>query len=690
MKENFMYESATFSISAFNLALKFIPFRYGYQLFLDRNRLKGISYERISIEKQTSPPNSENEYTVIFKNQVLRTSQKISRKRVKGGTKAKIRLPQTNEEKALIDFHRDDQYRLNYSGSFFSNDAQGNNKRKDTDQLDIEIIKRLDLNPTGTSNRVIYLRGNIGCGKSTLLSTITSQIGGRIFTEIKGAKKNVLDRDICIVSFEEFRAIPDGITSDEYVKIIYEKISAELREQTDFRGETLKDILTNCGQARRFTLILDGLDFIYIYFCKFCFELENSLSLYYQIIFRIVNDFVEGDLSNVNINCVIAFRNETFEIIRDASQELAGVHRIQISEQDVFSLYTIPREKIDTVFNLRRTYVEEGEAIDCSFSEYEEIAVHGLRHIMDTWVKSFTYIPMQHVWKRLYCNKEMFKIFFLTSGVKHYSQVNHGLTNIFLVNPNYRSDMGDITTEEAMEMDTPSLWLKYFLLAYICENTTDKAAILKLFSNKGTYSPDLVKIILLGFSEVEHGRIIKPNISRFNGRDAATIGIDLTSRGKKCIKSGLFFSFEYLACVVEDSYLRVPTSLLESFNNPKGIGFLTEANQENYNAELFDYLREKSFSVFTFILMLEEAYKVEKKQNKELFAFLENTQLKKYSPDFKKMREDAINTIDRMSNEFTDSQRKELKRIIVTALGTSRQVLIKRSIETIFNVRSDR
>ena len=173
-----------------NFGLKFFPFKIMYRKYLDRNRLAGISFQRINIGEYVSPPSNENEYTVIFKNQVIRTSQKISRKRVKGGTKAKIRKPQTDEEKALIDFHKNDEYRSNYLGSFFIKNEAGNNERRVTDRLDVEIQKRLSVSSTGTLNRVFYLQGSIGCGKSTLLSTITSQIGRGIFDEInKGRKK---------------------------------------------------------------------------------------------------------------------------------------------------------------------------------------------------------------------------------------------------------------------------------------------------------------------------------------------------------------------------------------------------------------------------------------------------------------------------------------------------------------------
>lgn len=688
-----MIPEARLSIALADFIIKYLPLKYIWVVIGDRKRFKDISLERISVDDMQYVITNDNDSTAAFRNHVIRDYSKISRKNIKGGKKAKIKAPRTYEENLFLDFHIDEVYRLGYSGSFFRADETGNYIKIKTESLDKEIMKRIQNRPTGTANRVIYLKGNIGCGKSTLLSTIVTKIVIKEhLKEIQRSKKSVLNNDICIVSFEDFKVIDDNITAENFIKKAREKIALEIEEQVNLESEgNLKNILKNCAKKSNFTLILDGLDFIYVYFCKYCFDLHDNMGLYYKILFDIIGDFVKGDLSDLNINVIIAFRNETLGVLKNTNLELSGVHRINIPESDIFDLLFVPEESIDTVFDKRIEYVKDNSdrveniTRKFSFKEYNGIAVHGLRHIVDTWAKSFSHLNINHTQVRLYDNEKLFRLFFLSSGLKNYSQVNHGITNIFLVNPNYRADRGDITLEESLEIDEPSLWLKYFMLAYLCENKADKSSVIRFFSENSNFHPKLIKIILLGFSEIEHGRIIKPIMGRFDGNDAISTGITLTSRGRTSIQSGLFFSFEYLSCIVEDIYLRMPSNILHKFDKSKGIDFILEKEKSNYEDKLYEYLCEKSSSVISFIVALEAAYKVEKSQNKSLFRKLESDKYKKYRPNFTKMRDDSISSIEILAKDLSDDRKNKIISIISENLKSKNRILIERSIYSTFN-----
>jgi len=683
---------ARFAIALTDFIIKYVPLKYVWTVIGDRKRFKDVSLERISIDENQYTKSYRNDSTSTFKNQVIRDYSKISRKNIKGGEKAKITLAKSYEENFFSDFHLIERYRLKYRGSFFSVDSNNNYIEHQTDSLDKEIIKKVKNRPTGTANKVIYLKGNIGCGKSTLLSTVVTNIIISDHGQSFKPKKDTLRNDICIVSFEDFTAIDENLSAEGFKNRVYEKIIKQMKGQVKINSkDDLKSVLKECTKKSNFTLILDGLDFIYIHFCKYFFDLTDNMSTYYKMLFMIISDFIKGDLSDLNLNVIIAFRTETLGILKNTTLELSGVNRIDIPESDIMSLYFAPEGSIDQVFDKRMEYLKDKSSSEIaiirkfSFSEYHGIAVHGLRHIVDTWSKSFSRLDSKNAQVRLYQNEKLFKLFFLHSGLPHYSQINHGLTNIFLVNPNYRADRGHITWEDAIEMDQPSLWLKYFMLAYLCENKTDKASVIRFFSENTNFSSKLIKIILLGFSEIEHGRIIKPRVTRFDGNDTISSGIDLTSRGQKSMQSGLFFSFEYLSSVVEDSYLRMPSNILDKFNNSKGISFLLEKDDLKYENMLFEYLCEKSSSVISFIIALEASYKVEKSQNKSLYRKLESDKYIKYRPDFHRMRNEAIQSIELLASNLDSEKKSKIISIISNNLKSKNRIKIERSIYSTFN-----
>jgi len=676
-----MLDGLTLILRSLDFSLKYIPFRVLGKWFIDKNRLTDITFERIPIEKQKSAEKIKNSHTVAYLNQVIRSSSKISRTTKKHSIKSKITKPTTLEEKTLYDFHTTDLTKLKYVGTYKEKKHNGVIEEFTDDKIEDSLFNLIQRTNTNSENKIIYLQGNIGCGKSTILSTLLVKSTILRASQIREQPRNALKIDICIVSFENL-IIPKNLKdSDELLSLIYDKIKSEILRQVDVSGGDVIELIKNAANQRRFTIILDGLDFIYTAFCRLCFDLESNLSIYHQTIYSLISDF-----------CIIAFRNETFEIIKNTSEELSGVHRIDIPEENIYSLHSIPKENLFEVFSRRAKYAantgKSNLKISASkstiFDEYYDIAIHGLRHIMDTWQKSFCTISLEKIEARLLYDEIFFKIFFLTSGINHYSQINHGLTNIFLINPNYRADSGDITVTDAIDMDKHNYWLKYFMLVYIVENNTDKSAVISLFTSKSTFSAGLIRIILMGFSDIEHGRVLKPNMGRFNGHTALIVGLEATARAKRSIHSGLFFSFEYLCCVVEDTYLRVPSSVIQHFKNPRSLDFFITEDDDQFKIGKFEYLKEKCISVITFIVILEEAYKIEKKKNPELFKIFENSRYQKYVPDFKKIRNDSIIAIGKLSQDYEKEKISELKKIIVKGLSINEREVIRRSLLSIF------
>ena len=559
-----MFEGLLVKLQIAELIYKYAPVKKGCLFFRNFWVIDDVSFEQLIVEDFEKPDAAENSYSRAYKNHVVRGSEKIARKRGKGSHKAKITAPKTPSEKNLVNFHTDDTYRISFSGTYKTANDEGVIETHFSDELEVEILSKLSKFSGIEQSRQLFLQGEIGCGKSTLLTSVVVKFTQEAFRERASRKKGQLARDICIVSFEGIEFTDRSWTVEQCVEFIYEQIKEELLQQVDVSGENLDELLRNASKAHSFVLILDGLDFLYPQFCQWCFQLENRLSMYHQTLLQVMRDFQQGRFAAFGFICFFVFRNETLEVLKDSSRSIAGFNRVTVNAEDIFSLNSVSGNLVNDVFTTRSNL--EGDVCEhtnelfekhADFSDLQDVAVHGLRHVVDSWSKSFQYIPINQIKSRIYDNPKLFKIFFLTSDIIHYSQIKHGLTNIYLINPHYRAGNGLIDVQTAVRIDTQTFWLKYLMLVHIHANNATASSILALFSgNKASYDSDLIRLILLGFSEVAHGRIIKPNISRFDGHQPITQGIQITKRGKKCIEKGLFFSFEYLACEPDRVYRR--------------------------------------------------------------------------------------------------------------------------------------
>ena len=113
-------------------------------------------------------------------------------------------------------------------------------------------------------------------------------------------------------------------------------------------------------------------------------------------------------------------------------------------------------------------------------------------------------------------------------------------------------------------------------------------------------------------------------------------GLTVTLRGKYFLKHDLYWSFSYLAMVLEDHWLEIPNQLREHFDSPKGAMFLGKVADGDFERLYLDFLFEKAKSVPVFLQLLEAAFDSERSKNRALFKILLNRGLK--FPSFERIR----------------------------------------------------
>ena len=106
-----------------------VPAKRFYFYFKDKKAIKGLTYENTVIGTHSKPPIKVNNYTDAFRHHAIRGSKKISRGQLGNGNKAKITLPQTQDEKTLVKFHTSYDYRVPFVGQYFIRDDAGNIKK---------------------------------------------------------------------------------------------------------------------------------------------------------------------------------------------------------------------------------------------------------------------------------------------------------------------------------------------------------------------------------------------------------------------------------------------------------------------------------------------------------------------------------------------------------------------------------
>jgi len=493
--------------------------------------------------------------------------------------------------------------------------------------------KRSQLN----KNYTIFVEGEIGVGKTTLLTKIMHM-----------AKDNSDDKNFVVYKID-FYNFANEIHDTDDKEIDLEFIKEKILDK--FRNDSL---LKN---KNKILLFLDNLDIVYQRFCERYFIYKDHIK-FKKILLLFIQALKEIKFGSTYFATFIALRKESIRVLKrdDLIDESINQYSVDAFNQIdlIITLEDIKPERIKSIILKRlemiKKIVDESYLKDdikkmvsnnilnfeketkIDFKELANISTEGLRHTIHLFSKISLSVLDEEYFNR-YMMKHYFikKLHFLGKDLL-YSQVNKGIFNIFLNNASYRihwcknteSFVPSELTEISEMGHMHTYWLKYFILLYLYEKTkedefVDVDEIIQTFSQDGSdqiYEENLVRLVLLGLSEVSHGRLIDICLSKKEEIE----GFKITKRAKYVVNN-IIWTFDYLSVTMEDIWLEIPKKIRKiSFFSTNLNGYCLK--RDNFNED-----RKESFilqikKVFLFVDLLELTYGYEFEKVKGTFDYI--------------------------------------------------------------------
>ena len=587
--------------------------------------------------------------------------------------------------KLTLNFHSKSKYIAPFRKSTPSSDIISDENHKTSEYL----FKRLAA-PKNKENSLFLITGEIGCGKSTLLSNVVFKIFEEQIAHKRGRPTGRLSTECAVIDFESIK-MPGNLNFDDYLANHVEPfILQQVNDQTNLKGENWETIL-QASLSVNLVLAFDNMDAIYHKFCSSLLVDGNNieefkgLNTYFSLFYLLIEEFAIGKLSKYGIKCLFALRTDTLEVLENSHGPDHGGPQLIQSIENVISIREADSNYLRDVLERRLILARDCAKDNCrelfeqriaklkenniDFSGILDVSVQGLRHTIKVISDLDPCIDNETIFERFFCEKQWLKMFFYVSGKEYYSQINQGITNIFLVNNRYRKSQNPETLEgerlfsDKQLRDHPhTYWLKYLILHLVDSVSTDKETIESLFSKTGAYDKNLVNLVLFSLSEVRHGRLVRPKLIISSAGKVNGMGLEVTNRGKRLFKGNYFWSFFYLSMVVEDAWIEIPNVLREDFQNPIGFGFLGAKNSKTFDDQFTKFMKEKIKNVFLFISILQESNALERKMHKNLFQTLIDKGVK--FPNFNEIRQDCAEEVRNSIKQLSFSQQSSLTKVL--------------------------
>jgi hypothetical protein len=600
---------------------------------------------------------------------------------VNKGRPARLVAPKSVVDRATVGFHASDQYRINFKG--FRGESS-----ETIDNIADVIFADLKRPSSGLKlNETTLVVSEIGCGKSTLLTNLLYRINAYQAAQISASLPQTQPIEVVLVSFDSLDLPENGETEKFMEDCVKPLIAKQITDQTNLTGNSFDEILGN-RKGANVVLIFDDLDAVYRTFCRDLIlsqdivDTKQGMNEFFPFVHELVSLFAGGKLSQYGLRCVFGLRHDTLRMLEASRGPTLGSTSIIENLRALYNLNDIGGEEILDVVKLRLELaksIERDEAkqsllqrridsLETSKGDFDfvsKVSVQGLRHTIYLIQQLDWAIQDDHAFKRFFLSKGFLYQYFLSGGYRHYSQINEGVTNIFLVNTSYRKennpklvDGKPAFSEKFLQNHKPTYFLKYLMLCLIAKRRTDHGDIVELFSSNGSYERELVELVLFSLCEVRHGRLIRPTVDFSESGNLKMNGLAVTARGKHALTNEVFWSFQYLAMIVEDNWLELPISVSCIFDNPIGALHLGKSSQISFKRRYTDYLFEKAKTVPSFITLLEAIFEAEKKQNLSVFESLEARGVK--PPSFHRVTTRCREELVEMMQEAGVSEQAEI------------------------------
>lgn len=508
--------------------------------------------------------------------------------------------------------------------------------------------------------QTIVVDGNIGCGKSTILAVIMREIQSRSTTSIKYIPIKIDLR-------EDFKDILSGVVfkKEKNVSTIIESISEKLfqfiRRRLKEGGvkpsgneDSISDLLNTCYRSSHsVVIVIDELDSLYYDFCcasadPYSGIVQDELNdKYLEILGYFLelarNEFISSQ-SVFGSVLFVAARTSTLRLLDDIKKDnLLTPHKSNINVNHRLKLYDIDKDKLNLIILKRLKYIHKNalkseggndafirnikkviKHIEVKSVDYDkniDTSVHGIRHIMKILSSIDSHDPSGELLSLLAVRPGLLRIYQYIDGCVDYSQTLEGVSNIFLINRDFKLEQ--IRANEIVPSSIPkgllcdhlqTYWLKYFVLKLIV--TTDKKSpicandIVETFCKSNDkqdnlfYESEVAHLILLHMTEVVHGRLIKL------GTDKSLVNTRVipSSRANKFIDEDLFWEFSYLFVIIEDDWILIPKVVSDDFiikeQWQRTHHFITNYHKLS-NAEKYKFVEYKTRLVFIFLALLD-------------------------------------------------------------------------------------
>lgn len=531
--------------------------------------------------------------------------------------------------------------------------------------VDDYIFKLLN----NTDPQTVVIDGKIGCGKSTLLAALMREMQGRSITSIKYLPIKIDLR-------EDFENILSGIIGGNYknesdfIDSINEHLLACLSKKIKIGGVKLKGsegsisaLLTACyRQTFSPIIMIDELDTIYYDFC--CASLDpysgivqsdlnnRYLSIMTNFLQLAETECISGPLS-FNTLIFISARTSTLKLLEDMKDTLLSPHkktpivnhRVTLQPADNHKINTIILRRLEfskglaekTDISSNATYIANMERTiqalhknEIDYSKNLKISVHGIRHLMKILSLIDEHDPNGELIAFLLLNPDLLRIYQYIDGCVDYSQTIEGVSNIYLVNRDFKLKQHRDRQEDIKSVPKSLLvdhlqtyWLKYFMIKHAVTQSKKRVLtapeLIDTFCKSNDdqshlhYEKELAHLIILHATEVIHGRLLKLGANASKS-DASIIP---SSRAIEFVDRNLFWEFSYLFVVIEDEWLGIPESMYSDF-------IITEQWQRTYHfitnyhnlgdSDKYRFVKYKALLVLKFVTLLEASLDNEMKR----------------------------------------------------------------------------